>query len=243
MEKLVIPNDLNNQELKEVVSEIIEITEVKKVKRSSIPTNEVDLISIAKRVAEYWSSSELTLKWITAQEFINNINNFEQALNTQTTTKAGRSPIASQLSGLNKQIDVSIEHVKHYIIEKYGKRIATSYYAKFGIIRNTNSYKLPKDQEYRVKALQELLKGLESEGFGDKVYGTTYWSDIYNSYSALVNTTSTNISQVSAQVMTKYQLRSNIKTVLNSILLIIKANNPVTYEQENRVWGFQKEKY
>jgi len=243
MEKLIIPSDLENQELKEVISEVEEITEVKRGKRSAIPTNDVDLISMAKRIGDYWSKTNLTLKWITAQEFIDNVTTFELAQNTQTTTRATRSPMAAQLSALNKEIDINIEHVKNYLTEKYGKRSATSYYAKFGISKIFGSYKLPKDQEYRVKALQELLKGLESEGFSDKVYGTDYWTNIYNTYYSLVDTTSSNISQVSAQVMTKHQFRTNIKQVLNSLLLLIKANNPNTFESENRVWGFQREKY
>ncbi len=243
MEKLIDPNDLINLELNEVVSKVEEVKETKSSKKASIPRNEVDLVSLAKRVATYWSGSSHKLSWITAEEFSNNITAFEQALNTQTTTKAGRSPMAAQISILNKEINKNIEHIKYYLIEKYGKRVATSYYAKFGIVKNSNTYKLPIDQEYKVKALQELLKGLESEGLEDRVYGKTYWTEVYNSYNSLVANTSTNISQVSAQIMTKYKHKINIKKVLSSLLFLIRANNPDTYDDESRVWGFQKKKY
>jgi hypothetical protein len=49
--------------------------------------------------------------------------------------------------------------------------------------------------------------------------------------------------QVSTKVGSKNLLKEELEMVLNSLIHLIKANYPDSYEAELRNWGFQKNKY
>ena len=216
----------------------------KKSKRSNIPSSDIDLVSLAHNVADAWETKGLTLLWLDIDSFNTTISNFESSLDEKTNVNARRNPITARIRELNELIDKKTEQIKYYLAEKYdGKRNAVSHYAKFGIYKQRSSYKLPRDQEARVKALKQLLDSLVSEGFGDRTFGTAFWTEIHDEYKTLVESVTSTISNVSGHVGIKKELRTELKKGLNALIHLIKANYPNTYQSELRVWGFQKEKY
>lgn len=222
----------------------INLQAAKKSKRSNIPSSDIDLVSLAHNVADVWAEKELKLLWLDIDSFNTTINNFDNSLDEKTNVNARRNPITARIRELTEIIDKKTEQIKYYLAEKYdGRRNAIAHYAKFGIYKQRSSYKLPRDQEARVKALKQLLDSLISEGFGDKTFGTAFWTEIYNEYKTLVESVTDTISSVSGHVGIKKELRAELKKGLNALIHLIKANYPNTYQSELRVWGFQKEKY
>lgn len=102
---------------------------------------------------------------------------------------------------------------------------------------------IPSDQNSRSEALGLMVKAIDANGFNDKTYGKTYWTDIKTQFDALLLAASTTDGTVSNKVGDKNELKKGLKKALNAIVLSVKANYPDTYKQELRAWGFQKEKY
>ena len=102
---------------------------------------------------------------------------------------------------------------------------------------------MPKDQNSRSEALELMIKGIDANGFNDKTYGKTYWTNIKTQFDSLLQTASTTDGSVSNKVGDKNKLKKGLKKALNAIVLSVKANYPDTYKHELRTLGFQKEKY
>ncbi len=231
-------------EVIEVAKEEVNPEIAKKISRSNIPSSDIDLVALAHNVAETWKERGLTLDWLSADDFIIIITNFENSIDQKISVSANRNPITARLRELNAEIDKKIEQVKYYLAEKYdSRRDAVAHYAKFGISKQRSSYKLPYDQESRLKALKQLIDALEKESFTEKTFGTIFWTKIYTEYKELIESVTNNISNASSHVGIKKEMRKQIKKTLNSLIHLIKANYPTSFKTELRVWGFQKEKY
>jgi hypothetical protein len=62
-------------------------------------------------------------------------------------------------------------------------------------------------------------------------------------FNAALTAANTTDSTVSTKVGSKNVLRTQIRNVLHSLLLVLEGNYPDTFEAEKRAWGFQKEDY
>lgn len=144
---------------------------------------------------------------------------------------------------LDKKIEGSTSYVKGYITDKYKKEAAQSYFASFGMDFINKTYVLPFDQNKRSAALKLMIDAIASNGFGDKEFGTAFWTSIKTDYDALLTQASGTDSTVSSNVSNKNVLKAELTKVLNSLIYSIKAHYPDTYKAELRSWGFQKEKY
>jgi hypothetical protein len=156
---------------------------------------------------------------------------------------SARPQLTKALQVVEKTIDEGIQNVKNYIVEKYKKDNAKSYYPSFGIVQKGSSFSLPKDQDGRSKALELLVEAIAENGFGDKQYGPAFWKTVQTEYDTLLETASATDSAISSKVGDKNMLKKEIKKALNSIIAVIRGNYPDTYKTELRNWGFQKEKY
>lgn len=164
-------------------------------------------------------------------------------LTSRLQTGSTKPQTAKALKILNQQIDSSISYVKGYIVDKYKKDVAPSYYASFGIEHIGERYVLPADQNKRLAALGLMVTAIAAQGFGTKEYGTTFWTTIKTNYAALLATANTTDSTILVKVGDKNVLKRDLKKGLNALVNVIKANYPDTYKAELRNWGFQKEKY
>jgi hypothetical protein len=213
----------------------------KPVKTTTIPAADVDFGNIVRLVSTKWATSPwLTLVYITSAQFTTKATAFQTTLTTRQQSGSTRSQTTQALKMLDKSIDNALVYVKSYLLEKYKKENDKSYYAAFGIEKGA---RYPRDQNSRSAALRLTIDAIAANGFGTKEFGTAFWTGIKTQYDALLNTASTTDSAVSTKVGDKNALKTELKKVLNSIILVIKGNYPDAYQQELRNWGFQKEKY
>lgn len=216
----------------------------KSTRKATIPAADIDLADVSKKVSVKWeASSWLTLLWTTAPLFTEKSALFKSTLETKNSTASKRPQYTLALEKLDKKIDSNLSYVKNAIAKKYKKESAKSYYPAFGIETRNNIYELPRDQNQRAAALKLMTEAITEHGFSADEYGSAFWAEIRTEYDNLLSLTSTTDSSVSAKVGDKNVLKTDVKKVLNALILAIKANYPDTYAEELRAWGFQKEKY
>lgn len=220
-------------------------TPAKKVRRTAtIPAKDIDFGKVTKSVADKWATeSWLTLRWTTQANFATLQDNYKNTLEARQDASSGRPQVTKALEILNTKIDAHLLYVKNYIIEKYKKDAAESYYPAFGIEHKGNRFLMPIDQNKRLAALRLMITGLDTNGFNGREFGASFWTDIKTEFEQLISTAATTDSNVTTQVSSKNDMKAQLKKVLNAIIFALKANYPDTYSAEIRTWGMQKEKY
>ena len=226
----------------EIAKNISQPKTVNKV--SSIPKKDLDLSNLGIHICSKWDNNPwVTLLYTNPVEFKAIAIEYKNILDARINSGVNRPQITQQLKVLNNKIDQNISYVKAYIIEKYKKTNAESYFVSFGMIYTNKRFLFPKDQDKRSKALELMLTALETNGFADREFGVGFWAPIKAEFDALTSSATNTDSSVSYSVSNKNVLKAEVTKVLNSIILLIKANYPETYKGELRNWGFQKEKY
>ncbi len=215
---------------------------VKKV--ATIPTADVDFGKIAKDVSDKWNSTpSISLNWTTAAEFATTTNDYNTVLSSRNQIGGTRPQVTTALKIINAKIDDSLAYVKGYIVEKYKKETATSYFPAFGMVHKTDKYVFPTDQNKRLAALELMKTAIDANGFGTKEFGTSFWTAIKTDYDALLTEAKDTDTAVASKVGDKNVLKATIKKTLNALIGQIKSNYPDTYKTELRTWSFHKEKY
>ena len=213
------------------------------MKKSNIPNKEIDFITVAKDAFAKWGKeTDFKLKWITPIAFRAAIQSFEASFDEKSEITGSRRVATKELRNLNAEITLNIKDVKVYLTELYRKD-AVSHYSECGIIKINNSYKLPADNEKRLKSLEQLIKGIEKNNLDEKQFGKAYWSDIKIRYGNVLAEARTADGQSSQQVNNKKEQRLIIRKTLNALIGLIKSNYPDTYKGQLRAWGFLKERY
>lgn len=221
-----------------------EETKMAKKVTANVPQNEAILSGVALKAAETWKIKPfITLVWISCNEFTVSVVQYSTEIQNRQSARASMTPYVQELRLKDVMINKGVKQIKNYLEEKYDKDIAISYYSQFGISKQKNQYKIPAMQDKRATALKLMLEGLVTHGFQDKKYGLSYWQPISDGYSETLKHITDTTGAVSKQVGDKQQLKKVIRQTLESLILIIKANYPDTYESVLREWGFQKEKY
>ncbi|MDR1653573.1 MAG: hypothetical protein LBS01_08015 [Prevotellaceae bacterium] len=216
----------------------------KKSSVRSIPNREADLITASSKVVARWKSADnLTLLWTTASRFEQQIKDFAESFEIRAEVKSERSASTYELKVLNAVINGSLQFVKNYLADRYGKADSVAHYSEFGIVKIARQYGMPRDNDRRLQSLRQLVAAISAPEFTDKKYGTAYWKDILTRFEKEKAAAESIDSPFSEQVGTKFELRPVIKQTLNALALLLKANYPTTWREELRLWGFQKEKY
>ena len=117
------------------LTEPVEITPKVKVKTANIPSADFDLLNLAKKVGEKWITTNITLQWISVDDFRQYVAAYDTALSEKSTAKAIRNPLISRIRKIETKITDSTVIIKSYLVEMYGKIDAKIYYAEFGIIK------------------------------------------------------------------------------------------------------------
>ncbi len=213
-------------------------------KVDNIPAADIDLKDVAKQVCDKWlAEPAITMIWLTQEDFCVTVESFDTTLMARKSTGSTRPQITGKLQKLDDTLDQDVEYLKVYLVDKYGKADAPSYYAAFGIVKEGHVYKLPRDRNERLAALELLVPAITTHSFQTKQYGLTYWTGQKTLYDTLLTSATTIDGTVSSKVGDKNVLKKQIKKALNALINIIKGNYPDTYKTELRSWGFQKEKY
>ncbi len=220
------------------------LTAIKLNKKGNVPVADVNFGKVVTTVSDKWLINNwLTLKWITATQFETDATSYNDILNARLQKGSTRPQITQSLKALDKKINNALSYVKGYIVDKYKKENAKSYYAAFGIEYKSNKYIFPTDQNKKIASLGLLIDALTTHGFATKEFGVAFWTPIKTEYMSLVNEALATDGEVSIKVGDKNALKDTLKKALNAIVNSLKANYPETFKQELRDWGFQKEKY
>lgn len=212
--------------------------------KGNVPAADVDFGKVAKDVAIAWTAKPfITLLWATSAEFTTETAEYNAELASRMQVGGDRPQITQALVQLDTKMDEALVYVKGYIIDKYKKGPAPSYYPAFGIVHKTNKYVLPKDRNSRLASLELMLSGLVTHGFDAKEYGNGFWGDIKTEYETLLDQATATDGSVSTKVSSKNTLKDGLRKKMNALINVLMGNYPDTYKAELRAWGFQKEKY
>jgi hypothetical protein len=211
----------------------------------NVPRKDADLSNVCNLVgAEWLASPSITLVWKTQGDFATDAANFANYLQTRDSAGGGQQILTNTLSNVDEQIDDAIPYVKSYINGKYGPHDGPSYFASFGIsYTKATGYELPVDHQKRGIALQMMSDAMVANGFTTQDYGTTFWAGILTTYNKALANVLAGSGGVSSQVADVTQLRTSLRRVLHSLLLVLEGNYPDTFVQVRRQWGFMKEDY
>ena len=212
--------------------------------RGNTPNADDELAIVAEKVSDKWKvSPNISLLWITQDEYSGHVTTFTTNLEGKATAKGGRKVTTKEFKLLDKEIDANAFHIKGGLKEKYGPDLFEAHFAQFGIVKVGHSYLYPRDRASRRNALKLTLGALEVNGMASMEFGLNYWQAIYTKYGAYLDNTITTDGNVSGFVKDKNQAKAIIKKSLNCLILVLRGNYPDTWKQVLREWGFQKEKY
>jgi len=218
---------------------------VKNVKRTSTaPTKDADFGEVGSKSATAWiNNGHITLLWITPVLHKSNVDDYRSTLIERQSTGGGRKEVTGKLDTLDVSIDEGTTAVKGYLVYKFEKVNAPSYYPQFGIVKVGSNFIIPSDRNKRAAALKLTVAAITAHGFKDEKYGAAFWQATMDSYNTLLTQASAVDGTVSGKVSAKNELRKTITKTHNALINALKANYPDTYKSVIREWGFQKEKY
>ncbi|MCA0347651.1 MAG: hypothetical protein LCH35_00130 [Bacteroidetes bacterium] len=212
--------------------------------KSNVPKSDIDFGEVAKNVVTKWGDNNwLTLLWLNRDAMLEDVSAYNNILAARQQVGSSRPEITKKINIMDDLIDDHISYIKGYIVDKYKKENAPSYFPQFGIVHKKNKYIIPTDQNNRLSALDLMITAITAHDFQDKEYGLAFWTEIRNKYALLLTDANATDGQVSVKVGDKNVLKDRIKKALNAIIFVIRANYPDTYKSVLRDWGFQKEKY
>lgn len=216
-----------------------------KATRATLSTKHADLLEQANMVQLTWlKHADYTLLWTSCSEFGTLLNVASTTFSSKLSNSGERKKITSKLKVLDKEIDKGVSTLKAYLAAKHKSESAgRPYYGKFGIVWKNKSFRLSNERSERLEGLKQIKSAIVSEGFGDMELGLSYWTGIYNSYNSLYDEANAIDSQVTDSIGDKNTQAKNIRKVLNSLIYLIKAQNPDTFESELRSWGFRKDRF
>lgn len=221
-----------------------EEVKIRKKSRSTLPGKEADIISLVGEVVAAWDNHpNITLIWVKPEELKNATAQLADSYRIRETEKGNRAAVSHMMREVNTEINGAIPYVKNYIADMFSVREAQSHYPQIGLVKVGGVYGLPNDQNKRLLALDQMVRGIGQLGLNDRKFGLQFWEDIRKRFSEVKGKASESDSTSAEHVGIKADRKTFILEVLNSLVLAIKANYPRTWKEELRVWGFQKEKY
>jgi hypothetical protein len=229
----------------EKINQVREKTKTKKSNATRImPNSQHDFLNLIDNVTKKWNETpQITLLWTNSEDFKKLANEFRTLLQDKLEVGSNRGSQTQTLKDLDTQINKAVENVKFALLAKFGKDKAKAYYSEFGIVKQKNSYKLPTDRNTRLNNVNLLAKGVKSHSLQIADFNNKFFENISTIYANAFEATQKTDSIVANAVGNKNDIRKQLEVILLSLILVIKANYPNTYEGELRGWGFQKEKY
>jgi hypothetical protein len=213
-------------------------------KTQELPSKDSDLLNTAKAVSAKWTDTPaIWLIWMDAAKFAAIVAQYEAAFLDRRMVRAERPIKTGTLKKLDAEIEKAATAVKIYVTAKYEQPDYTELYPLFGFVKQGRAYRLPRDRQKRMGALKLMITGVASEGFGDKKYGTAFWTTMRAGYKAALDQTINAAITVSATASEKNKLKKQILKVMKSLQKVLEGNYPDTYKHAWRSWGWLKENY
>lgn len=217
------------------------INENKSSKRKPrVPRSEIELLSVAKSIVENWTDDRISLFWITKDDFVQKVNNYETTINQLLGKDSSRIEILNELRSLNDEISKKISSLRFILKGIYGTQKAKEYYEYLNISsRGENSF--PRNRERRQIILQQLLQMLEENEELSKIsFDKEELRRVFERFSFLLNEVKKNTGNSSVTVTVKNENKELIYKTVKSLVFLFRANYPETWEAELRKLGLQK---
>lgn len=212
-------------------------------KKPYTPNADSDFDTVIKKVSDSWAANPLIkLLWLTQPDFVLMITNYSTAFAARKVAGGDRPSETFNLDDLDIKIDAATSEVKAYLRKEF-KSAAVAQYARYGIVKESNTYRMPKDRDDRKLNLPLMIAAIATDGFGTEEYGTTFWTTMKTNYETALTAAGTTDGTVSINVGTKNTEKKKIKKVLTSLIFVLRGNYPDTYKEVLRQWGWQKEDY
>jgi hypothetical protein len=209
-----------------------------------IPTKDADFLTVAKSVNTKWAATPaLSLMWITQSGYATIVGSYDTNLNARLAVGSGRSTQTQTLRQVNKVINEAVKDVKIYILKKFKKANAEAQYGRYGIVYESKTFVLPKDNDKRLLALPLMQAAIAADGFGSEEFGTSFWTNTITSFSAALAASGNTAKGISNKVAAKDTDREKVEKVLNAIIHLLQANYPDNTDKVLREWGFIKQNY
>jgi len=202
-------------------------------------------------VAEWGLRPQLTLEWTSQPAALALGTRLREGLRTARAADDAISPQASRLAELDLLIDGSkkegkLKYVKKALALQYDEENdGRPYYGEFGIEKIGSTYTLPYDRAERAEALRKLAKAVADpkHGVAAGKYGKDYWKAIADEYNVLQPQAAKATGDRATEVSGKNVYRDDAEAIFLSLLLLIEANYPKTYQAERRKFGVLKESF
>lgn len=213
--------------------------------QENVPLKNAVLLSICQQADAKWKDSPfIMLVWKKEADFSDEVSRFATIFSGRQETGGDRQHLTRDLDDLDHQIDDVVPYVKSYINNKFGPKDGKSYFAAFGLTHSSaHGYELPHDRQGRKSSIEMMIKACSKYGFTAETSGANFWTEMQPRYDAAISKAATTSGDVSGYIGDLNTLRTTLRRVLHSILLLLEANFPDTFEQVRREWGFQKENY
>jgi len=211
--------------------------------KATIPHREVDFISVAKNVQKYWSVSDLKLGWTNADELLVKINDLDALSSQAIDIKAGRRPVSREIEVLRNETKSHLSAVRTAVKMKLGEENYDVYLPQLGFIHSSRGYAFPKNAESIMVSLNSLIKGLSDLELSPYLYDEAYWQAMLEKFKTNIESSRKMAAEISALVSQKLELKSEIRKILNSVVLLLRANYPDSYKHVLRSWEVQKERF
>lgn len=219
----------------------------KKKRKSLIPTNDIELLLLARRVIEKMDKyAEVVISWMSKEEFIKLTDKFDLAIKTKYRQKDSRSPVVNELTLLDEEINDKTANLKALLLLHYGKDSVRSHYSAYGLVKMNKGYFLPRDRSERLMSLEKLAKQLEENNIDHPDYGIAYWKRIYERYKELFKQNLNYSEDISYEAGKLSEYRKDIRKYLSSYVQMVKIQYNEDEEKLKsylRDLGFMPEHY
>lgn len=219
---------------------------MEQIKYPTYPTAQQDFRDVALNVAGAWIlNPAITLLWTNSADFNTKAGLYASLVASRLTIGASRQPESEELANLDETMDERLPDLKGYCIGKWGMNNAPSHYASFGIVHRNDSYIWPTDRNERKTSLQMCAPACVAAGFTGLpfVYDSAFWDNIRIQYELLMTNTTTIDGQVADIIGARDLTRTFLVSVMDALLLSLRANYPDTFQNVWRTWGWQAEDF
>lgn len=208
-----------------------------------LPTDPDDLAVTARRVHDRWIlHPDITMVGTSITAFEADVIALEDAADARRLASGARPGHTQTLEALDKAAEQAVSKVKIYLLAKYeDEAVAKAAYGNFGIVKEGNNYRLPSDRQDRLGALDLMVAAIAGQGFGDKEYGTAFWTAHRTAFAAALDAAQDTDSNVSGAGGELEPAAARVHFVLTGLRFILRGNYQDTYQQVLREWGMQAE--
>lgn len=221
----------------------------KEVKTSYLlPRDQVNFAARVRMVNAVWTDvyPNSQFEFIGKNDFSTLVTDFLTAIDGKKLLLTQRKETTNTLKDLLKEGKKQLSALKKYIsLQHEGMDKATAY-SLYGLVTvdKKGYYSFPVDKDNFLAALKILLNKLSepNNAIATQKYGLAYWQDFQSRLTVAWDKAQTMDSDLSQYTATIQTLFPRLKEIVGSIRLVLKANNPSTYKNVWREWGFQTEK-